>query len=128
MQRSYDFSKLIDLARKMVMDGVCPWTDRQDALSLIECILKECRELLEAIHQGYSDKEITLEAGDILMLVLVLCFKLEFLEISSVDEIVNEALSKIQRRAPHVFSCKTISYEEARQAWLMGKLQEKSEK
>lgn len=125
--KRYDFSQLIDLARKMVMDGVCPWTDKQDALSLITCISRECEELIEAIHQGNSSKEIASEAGDVLMLVLVLCFKLEFLNMSSVHCVIQEAFSKIQRRAPHVFSCKAISYEEARQAWLIGKLQEKSE-
>ena len=128
MPQGYDFSKLIDLSRKMVMDGVCLWTDKQDALSIIECILKECEELIEAIHQGHSNKEITSEAGDILMLVFVLCFKLEFLKMTSVNGVIHEAFSKIQRRAPNVFYRKEISYEEERQEWLLGNLKEKSEK
>lgn len=48
---------------------------------------------------------------------------------TSVGAIVNEAFAKIRRRAPHVFdTSKTISYEEARKAWTLAKLEEKREK
>ncbi|WP_348663945.1 MazG nucleotide pyrophosphohydrolase domain-containing protein [Chlamydia vaughanii] len=126
--KDINFPQLIELARKMVMDGVCPWTDQQNFDSLIKCILGECDELSEAVHEGHSTKEITSEAGDVLILILMLCYKLESLGLSTVEGIITEAVSKIRRRAPHVFSSKAISYEEARKAWALGKLQEKSEK
>ncbi|QVE48937.1 MazG nucleotide pyrophosphohydrolase domain-containing protein [Chlamydia crocodili] len=127
--KNKDFSQLIELVRKMVSDGICPWTDHQDFDSILSHILQECRELSEAVHEGYPVKEVTSEAGDVLTLVLLLCFKMEFLGMSSVDAIITEALAKIRRRAPHVFDpSKTISYEEARIAWALAKLEEKSEK
>ncbi|SYX08876.1 Nucleoside triphosphate pyrophosphohydrolase/pyrophosphatase MazG,nucleoside triphosphate pyrophosphohydrolase,MazG family protein,MazG nucleotide pyrophosphohydrolase domain [Chlamydia poikilotherma] len=127
--KNIDFSQLIELVRKMVADGICPWTDHQDFDSILSHILQECKELSEAVHEGYSIKEVTSEAGDVLTLVLLLCFKMEFLGMSSLDAIISEALAKIRRRAPHVFDpSKRISYEEARTAWALAKLEEKSEK
>ncbi|QEM73748.1 nucleotide pyrophosphohydrolase [Chlamydia abortus] len=124
--KNIDFSQLLELVRKMVLDGVCPWTDRQDFDSIISHILQECQELCEAVHEGHPVEEVTSEAGDVLTLVLLLCFKMELLGMSSVGAIVSEAFAKIRRRAPHVFDTSTtISYEEARQAWALAKLEEK---
>lgn len=118
------FCPLIALARSMVMEGICPWTDQQDELSLLAYLFKESEELSEALHQGFPPKEIASEVGDVLMLLFLLCFKLEASGTLSVQEIISEAMEKIRRRAPHVFSHEKISCEEARQAWLLGKLQE----
>ncbi|WP_375793295.1 nucleotide pyrophosphohydrolase [Chlamydia sp. 12-01] len=125
--KNIDFSQLIELVRKMVSDGICPWTDRQDFDSILNYLLQECKELSEAVHEGHSVKEVTSEAGDVLTLAFLLCFKMEFLGMSSLDAIIDEAVAKIRRRAPHVINpSKTISYEEARRVWALAKLEEKN--
>ncbi|BAE81387.1 conserved hypothetical protein [Chlamydia felis Fe/C-56] len=127
--KNINFSQLIELVRKKVTEGVCPWTDSQDFDSILSHIHQECQELREAVHEGHSLEAVTSEAGDVLTLALLLCFKMEFLGMTSIDAIIDESLAKMRRRAPHVFdSSKTISYEEARKAWDLAKLEEKSEK
>lgn len=120
------FTRLIELARSMVMDDICPWTNQQDSESLLNHIRQECDELSEAINEQMPTTEIASEAGDVLMLVLVLCFKLENMKIVSVNAIIDEIITKIRRRAPHVFDPTIkLSLEEAEAKWSLAKRQEK---
>lgn len=127
--RTEVFARLVRLARSMSMDGVCPWTDVQTPDSIIDHLREECDELSEAI-QGQSERgDITSEAGDVLMLALLLCFLLERDGTSSVEAIVKEVEAKLRRRSPHVFDLDSkISLEEAEALWELAKQQEKAKK
>lgn len=120
------FLRLTDLAKSMVEDDICPWTNEQTSSSLLCHIREECDELMEAIDQNMPTVEIASEAGDVLMLVLILCYKLEAKGLVSVQEIVDEVITKIRRRAPHVFDrSMKLSLEEAEALWTQAKQLEK---
>lgn len=120
------FSQVIELAKRMVMDDICPWTDNQSVDNLLHYLRQECDELSEAIQENMSAQDVASEAGDVLMLVLILCFKLEKKGFFTTKAILDSLTSKIRRRAPHVFDTTIkLSLEEARAAWILAKSQEK---
>lgn len=123
---STQFSEVIELAKRMVMDTICPWTDSQDVDSLLQCLHQESTELSEAIQAKMSAEDIASEVGDVLMILLLLCFKLEKNEIVEPAQILNSLTAKLRRRAPHVFDTTIkLSLEEARAAWILAKKKEK---
>ncbi|ANH79134.1 MazG nucleotide pyrophosphohydrolase domain-containing protein [Candidatus Chlamydia sanziniae] len=120
------FSQLMNLIRLMVLDGRCPWSREQSLLSMIEHILQECQEFSDAVSGGKATQEIGSEAGDILTLTLILCFLLEREGLTTTENIADQAIAKLRRRAPYLFrDChKPITLEEADHLWELAKLRE----
>lgn len=119
-------SQVVDLAKRMVMDGICPWTDSQSIENLLQYLHQECEELSEAIKENMPTSDVASEMGDVLMLVLSLCFKLEKSGSLSMQDILESLIAKIRRRAPHIFdSTIKLSLEEAHSAWMLAKNKEK---
>ncbi|WP_100934851.1 MazG nucleotide pyrophosphohydrolase domain-containing protein [Candidatus Chlamydia corallus] len=127
--RDSAFSQLIGVVRSMVIEGRCPWSRQQSLVSMVEHILAECQEFHEAVLQGKTATEIGSEAGDVLTLTLILCFLLEREGLLPSEDVANEAIEKLRRRAPYIFSKdqEPVSIEEADRLWELAKHREKSE-
>lgn len=127
--RDHAFSKLIGTVRAMVVEGRCPWSLQQSLVSMVEHILGECQEFHEAVLQGKTVQEVGSEAGDVLTLVLILCFLLEREGVLASEDVANEAIEKLRRRAPYIFAedYKPVSIEEADRLWELAKHREKNE-
>ncbi|AAF39368.1 nucleotide pyrophosphohydrolase [Chlamydia muridarum str. Nigg] len=118
--------QLAAVSRAMALQGVCPWTNLQSIDSMLRYILGECQELADAVKENKASLEIASEAGDVLTLVLTLCFLLEREGKLKAEEVFAEAIAKLRRRSPHVFDPDNqISLEEAAEYWSRMKEQEK---
>ena len=118
--------QLAAVSRAMALQGVCPWTNLQSIDSMLQYIAGECQELADAVQGNKAALEIASEAGDVLTLVLTLCFLLEREGKLKAGEVFTEAIAKLRRRSPHVFDPNNqISLEEAEECWSRVKEQEK---
>lgn len=117
--------QLVEISRAMALQGVCPWTNLQSVESMLQYIAGECQELADAVQENKASLEIASEAGDVLTLVLTLCFLLEREGKLKAEEVFVEALAKLRRRSPHVFDPHNqISLEQAEEYWARMKQQE----
>jgi XTP/dITP diphosphohydrolase len=64
-----ELEKLIDTAHLLRAPGGCPWDAEQTHRSLIQYLLEETHELIEAIEAGSRD-EVIEELGDVLYQVV----------------------------------------------------------
>ena len=60
---------LIDTAHQLRAPGGCPWDAEQDHRSLVQYLLEETHELIDALERGNRD-EVLEELGDVLYQVI----------------------------------------------------------
>jgi len=119
------FQQLTDiLARLRGPDG-CPWDRQQDVASLKEYFLEEVYEAVDALDR--NDPEAAAEElGDVLMEVVFLSRLFEERGEFSVADALEEIISKMIRRHPHVFGDEKLETSEAvLNAWNVRKKEEK---
>ena len=123
-------SRVIDLVA--VMDrlrspGGCPWDARQTHSTLVEYLIEEAYETVEAIETDH-DAGLREELGDLLLQVV---FHARIAQERaenpwSIDEVADGIIAKLIRRHPHVFADGTASSAEDVEAnWHAIKAQEK---
>ena len=123
-------SRVIDLVA--VMDrlrspGGCPWDARQTHSTLVEYLIEEAYETVEAIETDH-DAGLREELGDLLLQVV---FHARIAQDRaenpwSIDEVADGIIAKLIRRHPHVFADGTASSAEDVEAnWHAIKAQEK---
>ena len=123
-------SRVIDLVA--VMDrlrspGGCPWDARQTHSTLVEYLIEEAYETVEAIETD-DDAGLREELGDLLLQVV---FHARIAQERaenpwSIDEVADGIIAKLIRRHPHVFADGTASSAEDVEAnWHAIKAQEK---
>ena len=109
--------------------GGCPWDQKQTHETLVQYLIEETYELVDAIETG-SKEDIKEELGDVLLQVF---FHSRIAEEDprvgfSIDEVARAIAEKLVRRHPHVFASDTTSdqlaYVEAN--WQRAKEQEKA--
>lgn len=101
-------SRLLDVVA--VMDrlrspGGCPWDARQTHTSLVEYLVEETYETVEAIESG-SDADLREELGDVLLQVMFHSRIAQERETDpwSVDDVAAGIVDKLIARHPHVFA------------------------
>jgi len=77
----------------------CPWDAEQTHRSLVQYLLEEALETVEAIESG-DDVHLREELGDLLLQVV---FHAEIAETFDVDEVARGIADKLVSRHPHVF-------------------------
>lgn len=97
-------TKLVAVMNQLRSPGGCPWDAEQTHNSLLEYLLEESHELLEAIASGNRD-EIREELGDVLLQVV---FHARIAQEHGSDpfdlaEIAELTANKLISRHPHVF-------------------------
>jgi len=123
-------SRVIDLVA--VMDrlrspGGCPWDARQTHATLVEYLIEEAYETVEAIETD-DDAGLREELGDLLLQVV---FHARIAQERaenpwSIDDVADGIIAKLVRRHPHVFADGTASTAEDVEAnWHAIKAQEK---
>lgn len=99
-------ARLLDLVA--VMDrlrspGGCPWDAEQTHTSLVEYLLEEAYETVEAIETG-EDSHLREELGDLLLQIVFHARIAEEHERSwGIDEVADGIVEKLVARHPHVF-------------------------
>lgn len=104
--------ELADVVERLRAEGGCPWCSEQTHESLVQYLLEETYELIEAIEAGDRDDVIE-ELGDVLYQVVFHASLAASTptENYTLDEIARRAAEKMIGRHPHVFG--DVQYETA---------------
>lgn len=108
--------ELIAVMDRLRSPGGCPWDARQTHRSLIEYLLEEAYETVEAIESGTRD-DLREELGDLLLQVV---FHARIAQEDpddpwDVDDVARGIAAKLVRRHPHVFGDDSESLATAEQ-------------
>lgn len=97
--------ELIAVAHQLRAPGGCPWDAEQTHRSLVQYLLEETYELIEAIEKGSRD-EVLEELGDVLYSVI---FHADLAAAGSlgqpfdIQDVAALSIAKMKNRHPHVF-------------------------
>lgn len=109
--------------------GGCPWDQKQTHETLVQYLIEETYELVDAIESG-SKADIKEELGDVLLQVFFhsRIAEEDTLDGFSIDEVSRAIAEKLVRRHPHVFGSDEVSDQLAHVEanWQRAKEQEKS--
>jgi XTP/dITP diphosphohydrolase len=85
--------------------GGCPWDAQQDHKSLLEYLLEESHEFVEAVQTGDRD-DLREELGDVLLQVVFhsRIAQEHKTDPFDIDEVASRTAAKLIQRHPHVFS------------------------
>ena len=99
---------LIDTAHQLRAPGGCPWDAEQDHRSLVQYLLEETHELIDALEKGNRD-EVLEELGDVLYQVIFhsdLASEGTLGEAFDLEDVAEFMEQKMRSRHPHVFGSK----------------------
>lgn len=119
--------ELVEVMDRLRSPGGCPWDARQTHRSLVEYLVEEAYETVEAIEAD-DDEGLREELGDLLLQVV---FHARIAQESApsgwdIDDVANGIVEKLVRRHPHVFADVDASTAEQVEAnWHALKAQEK---
>jgi XTP/dITP diphosphohydrolase len=97
--------ELIAVAHKLRQPGGCPWDAEQTHASLVQYLIEECYELVDAIEGGKRE-EILEELGDVLYQVVFhsdLASSGSLGEPFDIQDVAAKMRDKMVSRHPHVF-------------------------
>ena len=96
---------LIDTAHQLRAPGGCPWDAEQDHRSLVQYLLEETHELIDALERGNRD-EVLEELGDVLYQVIFhsdLASEGTLGQPFDLEDVAEFMEQKMRSRHPHVF-------------------------
>lgn len=104
-QPPFGLAKLIAVMDQLRSPGGCPWDAEQTHQSLLEYLLEESHELIEAVETG-DRADLREELGDVLLQVV---FHARIAQEDNsdpfdIDEIAELTAAKLISRHPHVFA------------------------
>jgi XTP/dITP diphosphohydrolase len=124
--RGASLVELVAVMDRLRSPGGCPWDAEQTHESLVEYMVEEAYEAVEAIESG-DDVALREELGDVLLQVVYHSrLAQEHDEPFDIDDVARGITSKLIRRHPHVFgdvNAETIADVEVN--WLAAKAAEK---
>lgn len=100
-----NLDELIAVAHQLRAPGGCPWDAEQDHRSLVQYLLEETYELIEALEKG-DREEILEELGDVLYSVIFhsdLAAAGSLGEPFDIQDVAAVSIAKMKNRHPHVF-------------------------
>ncbi len=119
------FSCLMAVVDRLRGPNGCPWDRKQTEKDVKSMLLEEVYELLSAVDAD-DEGEIIEELGDVLLLCIFLARIYEEKNRLSIIDSLNEVISKLIRRHPHVFGNKRLeSADEVIENWTRIKNDEK---
>lgn len=126
-QRGARILELVEVMDRLRSPGGCPWDARQTHRSLVEYLVEEAYETLEAI-EAEDNEGLREELGDLLLQVV---FHARIAQENvdqpwDIDDVAGGIVDKLIRRHPHVFADTSASTAEQVEAnWHALKAQEK---
>ena len=97
-----NLGRLVDVIRRLLGPGGCPWDRKQTHESLRPYLVEETHEVLEAIDSG-DPRELCSELGDLLMQVVFHAELERERGTFELDDSIDSIADKLIRRHPHVF-------------------------
>jgi XTP/dITP diphosphohydrolase len=106
------FLDLVEVMDRLRSPGGCPWDARQTHRSLVEYLVEEAYETVEAIEIG-DDPGLCEELGDLLLQIV---FHARIAQESEspwdIDDVADAIVTKLMARHPHVFGDATADTAE----------------
>lgn len=116
---------LVEVMDRLRSPGGCPWDARQTHASLVEYLVEEAYETVEAIEEQ-DDAGLREELGDLLLQVVFHARIAQEGEGWDIDDVAQGIVDKLIRRHPHVFADADADTAEKVEAnWHALKAQEK---
>jgi MazG family protein len=100
--RSAAFGRLLAIVDRLRAPDGCPWDRKQTIASMAPHLVEEAHEAVEAIETK-GDAEVAEEAGDLLMVIAMICRIAEESGRFDLTTASNAIADKLVRRHPHVF-------------------------
>lgn len=98
-----EFSKLVKIVEILRSPNGCPWDREQTLESILENIIEEAYEVVNAISEGNFEK-IKEETGDLILQGVFISQIAKEMGKFSIEEVLKELNRKIIYRHPHVFN------------------------
>lgn len=98
-----EFSKLVEIVEILRSPNGCPWDREQTLESILENIIEEAYEVVNAISEGNFEK-IKEETGDLILQGVFISQIAKEMGKFSIEEVLKELNRKIIYRHPHVFN------------------------
>jgi tetrapyrrole methylase family protein/MazG family protein len=96
------FSGLLRIVARLRAPGGCPWDQKQDAKSLVNSLVEETYEAVEAIEADDA-AHVAEELGDVLLLIAMQAQIAEEEGLFQIEDVIESITTKLIRRHPHVF-------------------------
>lgn len=96
-----EFARLLEVIAALRRH--CPWMGALTHRSLVEYLIEESYELVEAIEADHSAQELQGELGDVLLQVVLHARVAEELGSFDIEDVLRGLTAKMVRRNPHVF-------------------------
>jgi len=109
--RGEAFDRLLEIIDKLRAPDGCPWDQKQTVGTMAPHLIEESYELLEAVESG-ADSDVVEEAGDVMMVVAMICRIAEEAGRFDLGEASRAIADKLVRRHPHVFGEEKITEAE----------------
>lgn len=123
-----EFSRLVQIMRKLRAPDGCPWDREQTHESLRPYLIEETYEVLDSIDRKQYD-ELKKELGDLILHIVFHAQLAHEEQRFAITDVLREINDKLVRRHPHVFGAgKLESSKEVKQQWERLKLDEKKDK
>lgn len=100
--RGESLPRLVEVMRRLLGPGGCPWDRAQTAETLRPFVIEEAFEVVDAIDRGPPDL-LREELGDLLMQVVFLAELARARGDFDLDDVIAGITDKLVRRHPHVF-------------------------
>jgi MazG family protein len=97
-----DFTRLLDIVKRLRAPDGCPWDRAQDPYSLRGNLIEEAYEAISAIEEQ-DDDNLREELGDLLLVATMIAYLKEQEGRFRVEEVFEHICLKLIRRHPHVF-------------------------
>ena len=107
-----EFSRLVEIMRRLRGPGGCPWDAEQTHESLTRYLLEEAYEVMEAIDAG-TPELLKEELGDLLLQPVFHAAIAEEQEHFTIADVLDAINDKLVRRHPHVFGDMVIKSSSA---------------
>ena len=116
MPKGEKFAQLVEIMRRLLAPGGCPWDREQSLETLKPFLIEEAYEVLEAMDG--VPREHCDELGDLLFQVVFQSALREQAGEFDVDDVAQAICDKLVRRHPHVFGdTKVADSEEVLKNW-----------
>ncbi|MDZ4773276.1 MAG: nucleoside triphosphate pyrophosphohydrolase [Planctomycetota bacterium] len=126
--RAVAFARLLSIVDRLRAPDGCPWDKKQTIQSMAPHLVEEAHEVLDAID-GDVDAKIAEEAGDVMMVVALICRIGEEAGRFDLARAAHLVSDKLIHRHPHVFGELTVdSAEQVIVNWEAIKKKEREDK
>ncbi len=109
--RPVSIERLVTLIETLRGESGCPWDKKQTPSTMTRYLIEEVYELVDAILAGHPDA-VREEAGDVLFQLLFVIHLFHEAGYFSIQDVIEENVTKMVRRHPHVFGETTVSTPE----------------